>query len=205
HLQSVLVFACSVDHAHMMAEVLARRGHRAAALDGSTPRAVRWRTIQRFRDGGLRVLVNCDLLATGFDAPNVDAVVLARPVESQILYAQMVGRGLRGRKNGGTDVCHVIDYQDRFEALPDLDKLRESFREMFLKPSTPAVLPAEVGQTASPPRKERTSRVRISAPVATAPPLVAPGSDGLRTVAGRLGSSMTREMGLGKRKITAVE
>ena len=206
HLQSVLVFACSVDHAHMMAEVLARRGHRAAALDGSTPRAVRWRTIQRFRDGGLRVLVNCDLLATGFDAPNVDAVVLARPVESQILYAQMVGRGLRGRKNGGTDVCHVIDYQDRFEALPDLDKLRESFRSMFLKPSTSEVPPAEVRQKTAPPRKELAPRVRVSsAPVATAPALVAPGSDGLRTVAGRLGSSMIREMGLGKRKFTAAE
>lgn len=132
-LNSVLVFACSVNHARLIADVLVRRGHRAASLDGTTARPLRWRTIQRFRDGGLRVLVNCDLLATGFDAPNVDAVVLARPVESQILYAQMVGRGLRGRLNGGTDVCHVIDYQDRFEALPDLDRLRDTFRTMFLR------------------------------------------------------------------------
>lgn len=131
-LRSVLVFACSVDHAHTIAEVLARRGRRAAALDGTTSRSVRWRTIQRFREGGLQVLVNCDLLATGFDAPNVDAVVLARPVESQILYAQMVGRGLRGPRNGGTAMCHVIDYQDRFEKLPTLDELREEFRTMFL-------------------------------------------------------------------------
>ncbi len=43
----------------------------------------------------------------------------------------MVGRGLRGAKNGGTEVCHIIDYQDRIEALPDLDTLRASFREMF--------------------------------------------------------------------------
>lgn len=133
HFNAVLVFACSVDHAHLMAEVLARRGHRVAALDGGTPRAVRWRTIQRFREGALRVLVNCDLLATGFDAPNVDAVVLARPVESQILYAQMVGRGLRGRLNGGTDTCHVIDYQDRLEDMPNLEQLRDTFRTMFLR------------------------------------------------------------------------
>ncbi len=129
---SVLVFACSVEHAHTISEVLARRGHRAAALDGTSPRPVRWRTIQRFREGGLQVLVNCDLLATGFDAPNVDAVVLARPVESRILYAQMIGRGLRGPRNGGTETCTVIDYQDRFERLPTLDQLREEFRETFL-------------------------------------------------------------------------
>lgn len=131
-LRSVLVFACSVDHAHILAEVLARRGHRAAALDGETSRPVRWRTIQRFREGALQVLVNCDLLATGFDAPNVDAVVLARPVESMILYAQMVGRGLRGPKNRGTDLCHVIDYQDQLNNLPGLDDLRAEFRSMFL-------------------------------------------------------------------------
>lgn len=128
---SVLVFGCSVAHARMLAEVLLRRGHRAASLDGTTDRPVRWRTIQRFRERQLKILVNCDLLATGFDAPNVDCVVLARPVESHVLYAQMVGRGLRGVKNGGTDVCHIIDYQDRIEALPDLDTLRASFREMF--------------------------------------------------------------------------
>lgn len=131
--QSVLVFGCSVAHARMLAEVLVRRGHRAASLDGTTDRSVRWRTIQRFRDRQLQVLVNCDLLATGFDAPNVDCIVLARPVESAVLYAQMVGRGLRGVKNGGTEVCQVIDYQDRIEALPDLDALRESFRTMFLQ------------------------------------------------------------------------
>lgn len=130
---SVLVFGCSISHARMLAEVLLRRGHRAASLDGTTDRAVRWKTIQRFRERHLQVLVNCDLLATGFDAPNVDCVVLARPVESPVLYAQMIGRGLRGVKNGGTEVCHIIDYQDRIEALPDLETLRLSFRTMFLQ------------------------------------------------------------------------
>jgi DNA repair protein RadD len=131
--QSVLVFACSVEHARVLSEVLLRRGHRAASLDGTTDRPVRWRTIQRFRERQIKILVNCDLLATGFDAPNVDCVVLARPVESPVLYAQMVGRGLRGVRNGGTEICHIIDYQDRVDALPDLETLRASFREMFQK------------------------------------------------------------------------
>lgn len=132
-LRSVLVFACSVEHAHTIADVLEHRGWRAAALDGTTSRAVRWQTIQRFRRGELQVLVNYDLLATGFDAPNVDAVAIARPVASKVLYAQMIGRGLRGPKNGGTRTCLLLDYRDDLRDLPDLESLRVSFRDEYLR------------------------------------------------------------------------
>jgi hypothetical protein len=36
-------------------------------------------------------------------------VVLARPVRSLNLFWQMVGRGLRGPKAGGTDRCNIVD------------------------------------------------------------------------------------------------
>jgi DNA (cytosine-5)-methyltransferase 1 len=130
-LLSVLVFACSVAHARTIAEVLVRRGVSAAALDGTAPRHHRWRTIERFRAGELRVLVNCDLLATGFDAPNVDGVAIARPVESSVLFAQIVGRGLRGPLNGGTETCTLIDYEDALVGHGDLERLRASFRQAF--------------------------------------------------------------------------
>ena len=38
-----------------------------------------------------RVAVTVDLLTTGFDAPDVKAVVFVRPVKSAILYKQMKG------------------------------------------------------------------------------------------------------------------
>lgn len=131
-LHAVLVFACSVDHAHVLADVLSLRGVPAAALDGTMPRPVRWKTIQRFRAGELQVLVNCDLLATGFDAPNIDAVVIARPIESSVLLAQMIGRGLRGPKNGGTERCLLVDCEDVLEEQGDLELLRHGFRHAFL-------------------------------------------------------------------------
>ena len=129
--QSVLVFACSVEHCRTIASALARLGHQVASLDGSTPRPVRWRTIERFKRREIKVLVNCELLATGFDAPGIDAVVLARPAESRILYAQMVGRGLRGPKNGGTETCRVLDFQDDSRDF-DLESIREDCRAQFL-------------------------------------------------------------------------
>ena len=129
---SVLVFACSVKHARTIAQVLDRMGVAAASLDGDTPRAVRWQTIREFRRGNLQVLSSCDLLTTGFDAPEVDAVALARPVESRILFAQMVGRGLRGPKNGGTSRCKILDYEDVVGPYEDLENLRKEFRKGFV-------------------------------------------------------------------------
>lgn len=130
-LDSVLVFACSVEHAETLAEVLARRGFRAMALHGGSPRAVRQGVIRRFRERSLQVLVTCELLATGFDAPNVDAVVLARPTGSRVLFAQMIGRGLRGPRNGGTEECLILDYEDASGPYADLDALRLAFRRDF--------------------------------------------------------------------------
>jgi superfamily II DNA or RNA helicase len=58
------------------------------------------------------------VLTTGFDAPKVSHVVMARPTVSQVLYEQMVGRGLRGRVFGGTDTCVILDCQDDFGNTP---------------------------------------------------------------------------------------
>lgn len=131
-LSSVLVFACSVEHAQTLAEALSRCGHHATALFGHTPRPLRWQIIRQFRQGRIKVLVNCDLLTTGFDAPNVDAIVLARPIASRVLYAQIVGRGLRGPRNGGTEECLLLDYEDAAGPYSDLNRLRGEFRREFL-------------------------------------------------------------------------
>lgn len=126
--ESALVFACSVEHSNQIAYVLRARGITAASVDGTTHEGQRGRTIERFRRKELKVLVNCNLLTTGFDAPGVDLVALARPVESEGLYAQMVGRGLRGPRNGGTPHCTVVNYEDRLGPFSDLQVLREWFR-----------------------------------------------------------------------------
>ncbi|QRK05244.1 DEAD/DEAH box helicase [Archangium violaceum] len=115
----VLVFACSVAHANLLTVALNRAfgDESAAVVTGQTPRTERASVIERFRDGSLRFLCNVGVLTTGFDAPKADVVCVTRPTTSAIRYEQMVGRGLRGPKNGGTDWCTVLDVQD--EGLPD--------------------------------------------------------------------------------------
>ena len=69
------------------------------------------------------MLCNCEVLTTGFDAPKVSHVVMARPTVSQVLYEQMVGRGLRGVAFGGTATCTILDCQDDFGNAPTRPEL----------------------------------------------------------------------------------
>ena len=52
------------------------------------------------------------MLTQGFDAPAVRAVIVARPTFSPNLYQQMIGRGLRGERNGGKDACLIVNVED---------------------------------------------------------------------------------------------
>ncbi|WP_298743965.1 DEAD/DEAH box helicase [uncultured Microbacterium sp.] len=114
-----LVFMPSVAAAHTAAALLELRGIDADAVDGSMRTRERRRIIQRFREGESRVLVNCDLLTQGFDAPSVRALYIARPTFSPNRYIQMVGRGLRGPGNGGTERCLVVNVADTFNQFGD--------------------------------------------------------------------------------------
>jgi len=108
----VLLFAASVEHAQTMAALLVRQGVSAAAISAETEKAARRHYIERFRAGELRVLTNYNVLTAGFDAPKVQAVYVARPTYSPNLYQQMIGRGLRGPMNGGTERCLLVNVAD---------------------------------------------------------------------------------------------
>lgn len=108
----VLVFATSVSHAKFLAAKLNDRGITAAAVDSATSTSDRRRRIDAFRSGRTRVLTNYGVLTQGFDAPATRAVVVARPTYSPNVYQQMIGRGLRGPRNGGKETCLILNVRD---------------------------------------------------------------------------------------------
>lgn len=117
--QSILLFANSVRHSVEMAARLNLAGIPAAAVSATTPRATRRYFLDRFQSGEVRVLCNHSVLTTGFDAPKTDLVLIARIVFSPIRYMQMVGRGLRGEKNGGTQRCRIVTVVDNLGRFKD--------------------------------------------------------------------------------------
>ncbi|MDE0222064.1 MAG: DEAD/DEAH box helicase [Spirochaetaceae bacterium] len=130
-----LIFATSVDHAHTVAALLNVRGIRARAVVEDTKSASRRRIVNDFRRGQIKALVNYNVFREGFDAPRTRAIIVARPVFSPNLYFQMIGRGLRGVKNGGNDRCLILNVRDNIEnyqrelAFADLDWLWDSHRD----------------------------------------------------------------------------
>jgi superfamily II DNA or RNA helicase len=114
---TALVFAASVQHAEVLAAVLAGSGIPSASVAGYTPSAERRRLIERFRAGDVRILTNYNVLSQGFDAPKVGAVYVTRPTFSPNRYQQMIGRGLRGPKNGGSEEVLIVNVRDNIDAF----------------------------------------------------------------------------------------
>jgi len=74
-----------------------------------------------FRDGKYDVLVNVRMLTEGVDVPDVKTVMITRQTTSPILFTQMVGRALRGRKAGGgedKDHANIVLFMDGWKGLP---------------------------------------------------------------------------------------
>jgi len=105
---AVLVFCAGIRHALLIAQTLITMGEDVAYIDGTMSTTDRDNQLDRFRSGDARMLVNCDVLTTGFNQRNIDCIALLRATKSAGLYVQMVGRGLR--KAEGKKGCLLLDY-----------------------------------------------------------------------------------------------
>ena len=90
-----IAFANSVPASIELAEAFRFQSIPAAHLDGSSDRDVRRKTLDDFRAGRLRVIVNADLFGKGLDIPAVETIIQARPTMSLQLHLQQIGRGTR--------------------------------------------------------------------------------------------------------------
>lgn len=125
-----LVFCAGVDAAHKTADSLRSRGISAAVVAGSTSALDRAQAIADFKAGRLTALVSVGVLTTGFDSPNTDCLIIARPTISPVLHVQIMGRGMRpteakcalegDRKRG----CLVLDFCGNVDRHGPIDRLQ---------------------------------------------------------------------------------
>lgn len=91
-----LAFTSSVRHAEMLSQIFNR--HKEGMSDwicGKTPKDQRREKLDRFKKGDIQVMVNVGVLTEGFDCPEVEVIIQARPTKSRCLYSQIIGRSLR--------------------------------------------------------------------------------------------------------------
>lgn len=114
----ILIFTKFVDEANEVAKVI---GKRCAVVSADMHKDDRARILKDFKAGKIKAVANVGILTTGFDFPELDTVLLARPTRSLALYYQMVGRSMRPHPNKSeswvVDMCGTYNRFSRVERL----------------------------------------------------------------------------------------
>jgi DNA repair protein RadD len=119
--KSWLVFAIDINHANNINKFLLDKGINSKVLhtrmDGD-----RDQVISEIKKSKIRALVSVGMITVGFDAPNIDMIVLLRPTKSPVLHIQMLGRGFRPYLNKPN--CLVLDLSDNIRRLGPINDVK---------------------------------------------------------------------------------
>lgn len=115
--------------------------------------------LSRFRKGLLKGLVNCGIVAIGFDKPDLETVLLARETMSLALYYQWCGRGIRPFSDKAS--CWIVDMCGNYKLFGRIEDLHidEGVKGKFAITSGGVPLTNEYfGEVFHPAPKEQTQR-----------------------------------------------
>lgn len=94
--KNLLIFCSLIEEAELVVRCIAAG---ASLLTGKTEKKERERILSQFKKGIIRCVVNVGVLTTGFDYPELEAVLIARSTMSLALYYQIVGRVMRPHRD----------------------------------------------------------------------------------------------------------
>ena len=114
--KKVLYFSTDLSQSILVFAALQKLGVNVVHVDGSTDKSFRRQIIKKFKNTNeINIICNFDIFATGFDVPKLDTIFIARPVNSAVLFNQMVGRGTRGPRVGGTEEFSLVQIIDEIK------------------------------------------------------------------------------------------
>lgn len=113
----VLVFTKFVEEAAMLADNIPHTSY----VSGETPKAEREQILADFKAGKIHCVANVGVLTTGFDYPQLDTILLARPTRSLAMYYQMVGRAIRPYPNKEGWIVDLCGTYQRFGKVENLE------------------------------------------------------------------------------------
>ncbi|MFT4288647.1 DEAD/DEAH box helicase [Nocardioides sp.] len=109
-VDKVVVFARTKRQAQRVADELADRGFNAGALHGDMAQVAREKTMQRFRDGKVQILVCTDVAARGIDVTGVSHVINYTTPDDEKTYVHRIGR--TGRAGASGIAVTLVDWAD---------------------------------------------------------------------------------------------
>jgi DNA repair protein RadD len=89
------VFAVNIEHADHIAAAFRAQGVTSAVVSHKTPGKKRDALISDWKAGKIAVLCSVALLVEGFDYPQLECVIMARPTKSLTIWLQAAGRVMR--------------------------------------------------------------------------------------------------------------
>lgn len=152
-----LIFAVNTEHSKDIVSRFQKEGIKIQHIDYKTPASQRKQLVENFREGKLEALCNVEIFTEGFDCPDIDVVIMARPTKSLSLYLQQAGRCLRPKPDGRKGLIldhaklwieHGLIKANRYWSLAgiksnqDIDQIQSRIRKMFL--SKEIELPTEL-------------------------------------------------------------
>lgn len=126
--KNALVFMDSVENAKILAEQL---GEKAACVDGMMKKKDRAKIIEDFKNNKIQIVTNQSVLTTGFDKPDLQTVIMARPTNSLALLYQIFGRGVRNPEYPNLKECLIIDFCNNVKRFGKIEELRVINKEGY--------------------------------------------------------------------------
>jgi DNA repair protein RadD len=119
--QNTIIFAQSKAHAIALNIYLSSHNIENELIIGETPTVKRKEFLKNFgsKDSSLSVLVNYQILSTGIDVPGMNSIMILSNIDSPTLALQIIGRAMRGEKNGGNVSNTIFLTKDNFNKLKE--------------------------------------------------------------------------------------
>ena len=139
--KKTIVYASSLSHSKKIVDYFNANGINSAHIDGNTPRAMRDKIINDFKCGNIKILSNYALIVEGFDVPDCECCIIARPTQSLVIHIQSTMRCMRYKPNKRAIILDSVGNFER-HGLPDDDRewSLESIKRPRSKNDEPKIL-----------------------------------------------------------------
>lgn len=107
-----IVFCVNIAHTKKLEKMLNSAGISARAVYGSNKENDE--IMEKYRNKQIQFLLSCQIISEGWDSPQTEIVVMARPTLSKVLYLQQIGRGVKNYP--GKECLYVVDVVDNYDS-----------------------------------------------------------------------------------------